>query len=239
MTQPQMAERRALTEGLSQLGENMVTLAELAQVAIRKSVETLQDSAAPGSDDVFTIDQEIFGLKQTIVKRCVDLLALQQPLARDLRAITASLEITTDLDRIGRYSRDIVELTKLMPAEARKVISTIQGLVKMGELTIRMIDLAVDAFVHRDAEPVRNIIVEDDAVDNLYDDVFRYLVDRMADRSLPPEIGAQLILINRYFERLADHAVNIGDHVAYMVTGQRLTRVKRPKSGLPLGMSRR
>jgi phosphate transport system protein len=229
-------ERKALEEGLNQLGENMVTLAELAQVAIRKAVESLQVDAT-GAEDVFTIDQEVFALKQTILKRCVDLIALHQPVARDLRAITASLEITTDLDRIARYSRDIVELTRPMQADARAVLRKITKLSQMGDLTIRMIDIAVDAFLHRDAEPVRNIIEEDDAVDNLYDEVYRDLVGRMAARSLGPEIGAELILINRYFERLADHAVNIGDHVAYMVTGHRLTRVKRPKSGLPLGIS--
>ncbi len=231
------AERKALEEGLRQLGENMVTLAELAQLAIRKAVESLPAAEATGAEDVFTIDQEVFALKQTILKRCVDLIALHQPVARDLRTITASLEITTDLDRIGRYSKDIVELTRPMAPDARVVLQKLARLGQMGVLTIRMIDLAVDAFLHRDAEPVKNIIQEDDAVDALYDEVYRDLVARMADRSLAPEIGAQLILINRYFERLADHAVNIGDHVAYMVTGQRLTRIKRPKTGLPLGPS--
>ncbi len=229
-------ERKALEEGLGHLGENMVTLAELAQVAIRTAVESLK-TEKPGAEDVFTIDQEIFALKQTILKRCVDLIALHQPVARDLRTITASLEITTDLDRIGRYSKDIVELTRPMRPDARAVLGKLHRLSQMGDLTIRMIDIAVDAFTHRDAAPVQNIIQEDDAVDTLYDEVYRELVSRMADRTLPPEIGAELILINRYFERLADHAVNIGDHVAYMVTGHRLTRVKRPKSGLSLGVS--
>lgn len=229
-------ERKALEEGLGHLGENMVTLAELAQVAIRKAVESLQADAT-GAEDVFTIDQEVFALKQAILKRCVDLIALHQPVARDLRTITASLEITTDLDRIGRYSRDIVEITRPMRPEARAVLRTLTKLSQMGDLTIRMIDIAVDAFLHRDAEPVKNIVQEDDAVDMLYDEVYRDLVARMADRTVAPEVGAELILINRYFERLADHAVNIGDHVAYMVTGHRLTRVKRPKSGLPLGIS--
>lgn len=229
-------ERKALEEGLGKLGENMVTLAELAQVAIRKAVDSL-GSTTEDAEDVVAIDREVFGLKQAILKRCVDLIALHQPVARDLRTITASLEITTDLDRIGRYSRDIVELTRPMRPEAKGVLQELTKVNRMGELTIRMIDVAVDAFLHRDAEPVKNIIQEDDAVDQLYDEVYRDLVARMADRSLAPEVGAEMILINRYFERLADHAVNIGDHVVYMVTGRRLTRVKRPTSGLALGRS--
>jgi phosphate transport system protein len=227
--------RKALSEGLAQLNENMVTLSQLAQLAIRKSVESLELGDGSGAQDVFTLDEEIFALKTRLLQNCVDLIALYAPLARDLRTITASLEITSDLDRIGRYSKDIAELTRQMPREARGELQRLKKLSRMGELTIQMIDLAIDAFTHRDAEPVRNIIQEDDAVDSLHDEVFREVVDRMADRSLSPQLGAQLILINRYFERLADHAVNIGDHVAYMMTGQRLTRVKRPNSGLPFG----
>jgi len=228
-------ERKALTESLDQLNENMATLAELAKVAIRKAVESLEEGGKAEADAVFTLDQEIFALKQEITRRCVDLIALHAPVARDLRTITASLEMTTDLDRIGRYSRDIAEIAREIAPSASREVRRMDKLAKMGELTVRMIDLALDAFRHRDAEPVKNMIAEDDAVDDLHDDLFRELVARMADRSLSPHIGAQLILINRYFERLADHAVNIGDHVAYMVTGQRLTRVKRPKTGLPLG----
>jgi phosphate transport system protein len=232
---PEHAERKAFTEGLEQLNENMVTLAELSKLAIRKAVESLEKGAAADVDAVFTLDQEIFGLKQEITKRCVDLIALHAPVARDLRSITASLEITTDLDRIGRYSRDIAEIARSLPPAGVDQVRRLGGLVKMGELTIQMIDLATDAFVHRDAEPVKNMIEEDDAVDNLHDQLFHQIVQMMADRQLTPDLGAQLILINRYFERLADHGVNIGDHVAYMVTAQRLTRVKRPKSGIALG----
>jgi len=232
---PEQAERKAFTEGLDELNENMVTLAELAKVAIRKAVDSLEKGGGGDVDAVFTLDQEIYGLKQEITRRCVDLIALHAPVARDLRTITASLEITTDLDRIGRYSRDIAEIARQLPAEGLAQMQRLGGLVKMGELTIRMIDLATDAFVHRDAEPVKNMIEEDDAVDNLHDQLFHQLVQLMADRQIAPDLGAQLILINRYFERLADHGVNIGDHVAYMVTAQRLTRVKRPRSGIALG----
>ena len=235
---PPEAERKALGEGLQRLNENMVTLSQLAQLAIRKAVESLEQGNGAGAQDVFTLDDEIYALKERILQNCIDLIALHAPVARDLRTITASLEITTDLDRVGRYAKDIAELTRQMPRESRGELRKIGKLSRMGELTIRMIDIALDAFINRDAEPVRNIIQEDDAVDALHDELFREIVNRMADRSLAPQLGAQFILINRYFERLADHAVNVGDHVAYMMTGQRLMHVKRAKSGLPLGVQR-
>jgi phosphate transport system protein len=234
---PQAAERKALTEGLDKLNENMVTLSELAKLAIRKAVDSLERADAAQAQEVFTIDEEIYGLKQEITKSVVDLIALHAPVARDLRSVTASLEITTDLDRIGRYSKDIAEVTQHLEKEGRNVLTKIANLSRMGQLTIEMVDTAVDSFVHRDAEPVRNIIQKDDAVDSLHDEVFQEIIEKMGDRSLPPRVGAQFILINRYFERLADHAVNIGEHVTYMVTGQRPSRIKHPRSPLSVRTS--
>ena len=151
----------------------------------------------------------------------IDIIALHAPVARDLRTITTSLEIATDLDRIGRYSRDIVEITTDLGQEGPLMVGVVRNLVGMGDLTIQMVEVAVQAFVARDAEPVKDIVRRDDPVDDLHDEVFREIIDRMADRSLPPKVGAEYVLINRYFERLADHAVNIGLHVTYMVTGLR------------------
>ncbi len=220
---PIVAERKAFSEGLDQLNENMATLAELAELAIRKAVATLTEPApTTGSGpDVFTLDQEIYALKQQVVKSCVDLIALHAPVAKDLRLITTSLEISTDLDRIGRYSRDIVEITTMLGDDARGPATAVEDLVQMGNLAIAMVDRAVTAFAERDAEAVADIVRRDDPIDELHDRVFREIIDRMADRSIAPKVGAEFVLINRYFERLADHAVNIGLHVTYMVTGNR------------------
>jgi phosphate transport system protein len=223
------AERKALSEGLAQLHENMTTLSELALVAVRTAIHNVTEGDAQKASEVLTLDQEIFGLKQEITKKCVDLIALFAPVARDLRTITASLEITVDLDRIGRYSKDIAETAGALDAKGRTAARRFDRLAKMGDLTIRMIERAAEAFLHRDAEPVRNIVNEDDAIDELHEQLFKEIVDRMGDRSLLPAYGAELILINRYMERLADHAVNIGDHVAYMVTGLRLTHLERSR----------
>lgn len=231
---PEQAERKALSEGLAELNENMTTLAQLAQLAIRKAVDSLEKLDSQEADQVFTIDQEVYGLKQQIFTSCIDLIALHAPVARDLRTITASLEITTDLDRIGRYSKDIAELIQLLKVEPPGSLRKFPSLVKMGELTIGMINTALDAFLHRDVEPVRGIVRADDAVDDLHDAVFQEIVDQIQSKGLSARVGAQYILINRYFERLADHAVNIGEHVTFMVTGQRPSRVKRPSSDVTI-----
>jgi phosphate transport system protein len=233
MSPPVVAERKAFSAGLDELNENMVTLAELAELSIRKAAATLEAGGVPpegNQKDVFTLDQEIYGLKQQVVRSCIDLIALHAPVAKDLRLITTCLEISTDLDRIGRYSKDIVEITGMLGADVHAPAKAIGDLTTMGDLAIEMVDRAVDAFVQRNSDLVAAIVRRDDPIDALHDKVFHEIIDRIEDRSITPRIGAEFILINRYFERLADHAVNIGLHVTYMVSGDR-PRTKGDMSG--------
>src|SRR6266550_734056 len=187
---PQAAERKALEKGLHKLNENMVTLAELAELSIRKAVDGLTRLDPEVAQEVFTLDQEVYGLQLEIERTCIDLLTLQ---FRD---------------------RHIVE---------RADVARIQ---EMADRTIAMVDTAIEAFVHRNAESVRNIIEVDDAVDLLHDENFKDIVRRMTEGKLNAETGARYLLVNRYFERIADHAVNIGLRVVYMVTGDWLPRVR-------------
>ncbi len=209
---PQAAERKALATGLQKLNENMLTLAELSELAVRKAVDGLTRFDLETANEVFTLDQEVYGLQLEIERNCIDLLALHAPVARDLRTITTSLKITTDLDRIGRYGKDLA--------------GDVARIREMADRTISMVDTAIDAFVRRNAETVRNMIEVDDAVDQLHDENFRDLVRRMSEGQLSIETGARYLLVNRYFERIADHAVNIGLRVVYMVTGDWLPRIR-------------
>ena len=233
---PEAAERKALQRGLQKLNENMVTLAELSELAIRKAVDGLTRLDPEIAQEVFTLDQEVYGLQLEIEKTCIDLLALHAPVARDLRTITTSLKITTDLDRIGRYAKDMGEITLEFGAAGLRADPGLDRIREMANRAIQMVDTAIDAFVHRNAEPVRNIIEVDDAVDLLNDENFKDIVKRMKDGTLSIETGARYLLVNRYFERIADHAVNIGLRVVYMVTGDWLPRTRaadraRRKSG--------
>ena len=235
---PQVAERKKLTEGLEKLNEHMVTMAELSELAIRTAAATLHltgvaspppESAKPS--DVFTLDQEIYALKLQTEEECVNLIALHAPVARDLRTITSSLEVTTHLDRIGRYAKDIAQAAERVASSGVEASSQFPRIAKMVDLTIEMVDTSVQAFVTRDAAPVRNIMQADDAIDTLHAELFQEVVDRISDRSVSAGLGAQFILINRYLERIADHGVNIGEQVVYMLTGERPQRVRPPASG--------
>jgi len=222
---PRATQRKAFGEGLRKLNENMVTLAELSELSIRKAVDSLARVDHGTANEVFVLDQEIYALQLEVEKTCVDLIALHAPVARDLRTITTSLKITTDLDRIGRYAKDIAETTLLFDP-GRRHFKKLVSIPHMADLTITMVDTAIEGFVKRDAESVRHLQETDDSVDALQDEVFREIVTYMMDGSMTVEVGARYILVARYLERIADHAVNIGERVVYMVTGERLPRVR-------------
>ena len=223
---PEQAERKALEKGLNKLNENMATMAELSELAIRKAVDALSRGDRAIAEEVFTLDQELYGLQEEIEGNCVDLIALHAPVARDLRAITTSLKITTDLDRIGRYAKDIAEVSLQFQGGPPPGLASIEKIPQMAEHTVRMVETAVGAFLKRDADPVRNITEVDDEVDRLHDEVFREIVGQMEGNRLPIAAGARYILVARHLERIADHAVNIGMRVVYMVTGEALPRVR-------------
>jgi phosphate transport system protein len=223
---PEKAERKALERGLNQLNENMVTMAELSELAIRKAVDGLSRGDRTILEEVFTLDQEIYGLQEEIEGTCVDLIALHAPVARDLRTVTTSLKITTDLDRIGRYAKDIAEVALQFPPGPPPGLVDLVKIPQMADHTIRMVETAIDAFVKRDADSVRNILGVDDEVDRLHDEVFQEVVGHMEARRLEIAAGARYILVARHLERIADHAVNIGLRVVYMVTGENLPRIR-------------
>lgn len=223
---PEKAERKALEEGLRKLNENMATMAELSELAIRKAVDAFSHGDRAIAEEVLTLDQELYALQEEIEADCVDLIALHAPVARDLRTITTSLKITTDLDRIGRYAKDIAEVSLQFSGAPPPGLADLVNIPRMADDTIRMVDTAINAFLKRDSDSVRNIIAVDDEVDHLHDEVFREVVDHMEARRLPAATGARYILVSRHLERIADHAVNIGLRVVYMVNGETTPRVR-------------
>jgi phosphate transport system protein len=231
---PAPVERKALSEELKGLRENMETIATLSVQAIERAVAGLDSPDPAVVGDVSAIDREVYGLKERIVRNCVETIALHAPVAKDLRTITVALEVTTDLDRIGRYAKDIAEAAHELHREGDGRES-LPKLREMGKLTVGMIRTAVDAYLAGDASSVSHIHADDDAVDQMHDDLFQAIIDGMGRKSITPRTGAECILINRYLERLSDHAVNVGEWVVYLVTGERPVRLPRrhPGAGPP------
>lgn len=225
--------RMALGEGLSKLNENMITLAEISEMAIRKAMGGLLESDSAQAREVSTLDREIYALQNVIEKTCVDLIALHAPVAKDLRTITTSLKIVTDLDRVGRYARDIAEVALSLENGRESVTRNQEKLKRMADLTIHMVDTAIRSFTNHDAASVRDIAEFDNAIDDLYDELYDDLVNQIEEGSLPPRVGVQCILVSRYLERIADHAVNVGRRVVYMETGEGPGKLNRPPTSSP------
>jgi phosphate transport system protein len=224
-------QRKALAFGLERLNEDLRTLADLSALAIRKAMDSLQHADATEAEEVATLDREIYGLQLSIEKSCIDLIALHAPVARDLRTITTCLEVTTDLDRVGRYALDIAEMARDLAGVAEEQPPRVADIIRMGDLTIHMVDTSIRALINRDAESVKDMAKFDDTVDDLHDEVFKDLVRLMQQGELDPAMGARYVLVNRNLERIADHAVNIGQRVVYMVTGERPRRISTGSGG--------
>ena len=168
-------------------------------------------------------DPVIDGLELGVEQRCVNLLALQQPMAKDLRLVATAISIVTDLERMGDHAVNISEAT--MRIGNRPLIKPLIDIPRMAALSQDMIRGSLDAFVSRDAELARATCRKDDDVDATYEALFDELVGFIItsrDESVSTQ-AVNLLFVARFLERIADHATNIGERVIYMVTGRRET----------------
>ncbi len=216
-----MSRTRFVNE-LAVLHDKLEEMALLAKDAIQLAVESLEDLDFKKANQVFALDKQMFNLQIEVENRCLDLIALQTPVARDLRRVGTAFKVVTDLDRIGRYATDVAETTIKFPEEHH--FKRLVSIPHMADLTVAMVEKAVRALVTEDMTIARELDRDDEDIDSLYDEIFREIVTHMMDGSLRVATGANYILVARYLERIADHAVNIGDRVVYLVTGKRPSR---------------
>jgi phosphate transport system protein len=217
-----MAPRKAYESELAVLDRQVEEMARKTSEAIELAVQSFEKLDMNLAEQVKRIDTEMYRLNVEIEKRCLEVIALQSPVAKDLRTIGTYLKVITDFDRIGRYARDIAEVTAHAQAMAHfKPLVSIPHMAKMAE---EMVDLSVKAFLDRDTEPTKQVFELEDKVDSLYDEIFREVITYMMEDSKKIGLGMNYALVARYLERIADHACNISERVIYMVTGQRVVK---------------
>jgi phosphate transport system protein len=200
-------------------------MGDLARSMIKKGVQAFLECDVELKGEVAALDKEIYRTEQAIEKHCVDIIALHQPVAGDLRTVTTCLKIITDLNRIGRYGRDIAELADCQ--ENGKRIKKLVAVPLMSELAIAMVNDAIDSFVAKDDGKASSLFQRDDEVDSLWDSIFRESLTHMMEDPRNISAGIHYILVARYLERIADHACNIADRVVFMVTGKRVDPYER------------
>jgi len=212
--------RKAYHEDLKDLKNMVEEMGDLASQAISLAIDSLVNLDEELISQVEDIDSKMYAYDLAIEKKSLDLIALQAPVARDLRMIGTCLKIITDLDRIGRYSGDIAKVARRMLGKQH--LKKLVSIPHMAKMTIEMVDLAVDSFVEEDRNAIDEIYEKEDMVDALYDEIFREILTYMMEDSKAITLGTQYILVIRYLERIADHACNIAERVVYMTTGERI-----------------
>jgi len=183
-----------------------------------KCVKALVDRDIPLADETIDMDDIVDGYNLDIETRCLRLLALQQPMARDLRTIAAALKIITDVERMGDYAVDIAKTAKILLE--KPLFKPLVDIPRMAKIVQRMLHESLAAFVNRDLGLIEKITQEDDKVDRLNRALHDELVGMLEkDPSLASQ-AVRLILIARYLERIADHVTNVCERVYYMETGE-------------------
>lgn len=217
-----MAPRKAYETELEELDKLVDQMALKSKEAIALAAKSFEKLDQELADRVIRIDEEMYELNVDIEKRCLEVIALQSPVAKDLRTVGTYLKVITDFDRIGRYARDIAEVTHHSADKAH--FKPLVSIPHIAEMASRMVELSVLAFKDRNTELTKEVFELEDMVDSLYDEIFREVITYMMEDSKKIGIGINYMLVARYLERIADHAVNISERTIYMVTGERYVK---------------
>ena len=209
--------RTKFDEQLCQLGMEMTHMGNLIEKNIQDAVQALLSQDTETARRIMAEDELVDQEQKKIENICFQLLIQQQPVARDLRTITAALKMVTDMERIGDHAADISELTIAMAAVPYPLRG--ENIRKMAGETIVMLLDAVNSYVNKDIEKAHSVIAHDDIVDNYFVKVKADLIEVIRENPEYGEHAADLLLVNKYLERIGDHATNIAEWVIFALNG--------------------
>ena len=209
--------RSRFDEQLAILNRELIEMGALCEEAIALAAKALTDKDKTMAAKVAAMDAEIDQKERNIESMCLKLLLQQQPVARDLRQISAALKMITDMERIGDQAEDISEIVITLDGRYAENSALLKG---MAESTIQMVTESVDAYVKRDTALAQQVIKMDDIVDDYFDQVKAELISKIAGEPADGEYALDRLMIAKYLERIGDHAVNIAEWVIFSVTGK-------------------
>ena len=209
--------RNRFDRQLQLLDEQLTHMGKLCEVAIANATRALQENNVEQAKAVMEADEEIDQMEKDIERLCLKLLLQQQPVARDLRRISAALKMITDMERIGDQTSDIAEIVISSDHLKR---TDIEEIGRMASAVSKMVRDSVSAYVSKDLELAKNVILEDDAVDVYFEDVkesmIKYIKEEKGNHG---KAIFDLIMVIKYLERIGDHATNIAEWVEFSITG--------------------
>lgn len=205
--------RLKFNEQLKALGEEMTHMGSMIETAIQDAVQALLNQDAETAKRIMKEDELVDQEQKKIENICFQLLIQQQPVARDLRTITAAMKMVTDMERIGDHAADISELTVAIAGTPYRLRG--ENIKKMAAETMVMLVDAVDSYVNKDMEKAKAVIAHDDIVDDYFIKVKADLIGVIREHPEYGEFAADLLLVNKYLERIGDHATNLAEWVIF------------------------
>ncbi len=210
--------RKSFHQSLDEVRHDIVRLAGMVTEALGKATEALLGGDLRVAEEIITNDDVLDALTLDIEERCYQLLTLQQPMARDLREVVTALRLVAEIERSGDLVANIMKAARRM--YGTEFDPRVRGLIeRLGEQVHRLFRLSIDAYVERDESLAAAIDDMDDAVDDLHVQYIRAIFETRCDDAAALPSSVQLAMVGRFYERIGDHAVNIGERVVYMVTG--------------------
>lgn len=211
--------QRHFDQELKDLNNDILKMGAYTEEAIARSIEALKGRDKPLAERVIANDAHIDALELAIDEKCIDLIALHQPMAKDLRFITTGMKLNAELERIADIAVDIAQRT--LELIDKPLLKPLVDIPRLAEIAQEMVKTAIDAFVKGDSELAKQVMLTDPAADELRNKIQQELInDYMAkDPSTAPR-AVQLLLIARFLERICDHTTNIAEDVIYMVQAE-------------------
>ncbi|MDY6827454.1 MAG: phosphate signaling complex protein PhoU [Bacillota bacterium] len=206
-------------EKMSGLQEKLQYMGSLVEEAIALSIESLKKQDSDLAGTVIEGDDRIDDLEQEIEEKCLEVIATQQPMARDLRRVATLFKMINDLERMADYATNIAKITRRIGHQP--LIKPLVDIPRMAFLSQKMVKQSLDAYVREDVDLALTVGTDDDEVDHLFGQIFRELLTIMMENPKTITQATQLLFVGRWLERISDHATNIAEEVIFLVTGEK------------------
>jgi phosphate transport system protein len=211
--------RETFERQLQMLLDQVLVLGSMVEQAVLDALNTLKRRDVAAARRIYDADRLINEKRYSIESGCVTLIATQQPMARDVRFLAAILEIITELERIGDYAKGICKITQLISEDAIEPV-LLYNLQQMATIGLEMLRRALDAFVNGDSEVAREIPLEDNKVDQLYNQIYHKLMEQMAADTTTIDRANHIMWAAHNLERMSDRVTNICERIIYVATGE-------------------
>ena len=219
-----MSIRKQYDTDLEALKAALVEMGSNSAEAVEAALEALCTADAEAAQKIVKSDSRINNMERDIEHRCMTLLLRQQPVAGDLRRISTTMKVVTDVERIGDQASDIAELVLHLHAKSTDAVGVLEDILKMGDDVLKMVKRSIAAYVQVDLAVAAEVIAHDDVIDAAFARISSEIAQYIAARPTEAETALDLFMVTKYLERLGDHAVNVAEWVEFLKTGVHKSR---------------